>query len=129
MRNRGSVVLIQNHEVALIRRNWNGKIYYVFPGGGIEKGETPKQAAKREAYEELGVQVSIGDLLTILDSKGKQYYFYADIVSGEFGTGQGEEFSNTYRGTYEPLWVPIKDFPSLDIRPPKVAEMILHSEF
>lgn len=129
MRNRGSVVLIQNHEVALIKRNWNGKIYYVFPGGGIEKGETPKQAAKREAYEELGVQVSIGDLLTILDSKGKQYYFYADIVSGEFGTGQGEEFSNTHRGTYEPLWVPIKDFPSLDIRPTKVAEMILHSKF
>ncbi len=25
-----------------------------FPGGGIEEGETPEEATKREVYEELG---------------------------------------------------------------------------
>ncbi|WP_369051725.1 NUDIX domain-containing protein [Solibacillus isronensis] len=26
----------------------DGIIYYVFPGGGIEKGETPEEAAKKK---------------------------------------------------------------------------------
>ncbi|WP_420794942.1 NUDIX hydrolase [Fictibacillus macauensis] len=29
----------------------------MFPGGGIENGETPEAGAKREAFKELGVLV------------------------------------------------------------------------
>ena len=50
MRNRGAVILVENDKVALIRRTWDGIVYYVFPGGGIEDGETPEEATKREAF-------------------------------------------------------------------------------
>ncbi|MGR5145845.1 bifunctional NUDIX hydrolase/phosphatase PAP2 family protein [Photobacterium alginatilyticum] len=33
------------------------------PGGYIDKGDTPKQAAAREALEETGIRVKVGDLL------------------------------------------------------------------
>ncbi len=33
-----------------------------FPGGKIEKGESPEAALKRELYEELGIEAEIGPL-------------------------------------------------------------------
>jgi len=49
MEDRGSVVIIENKQVALIKRNKDDVVYYVFPGGGIEGDETPEVGAKREA--------------------------------------------------------------------------------
>src|SRR5512142_628749 len=59
MRVRAGIVLIQNDKVALIERHRAGLEYYVFPGGGVDEGETPEHAAVREAMEELGIDVAI----------------------------------------------------------------------
>lgn len=95
MRNRASVVIIENKKVGLIKRIREGSNYYVFPGGGIENGETPKDGAKREALEELGVEVKVNDCIAEVDFNGSQYYFLSEIIDGEFGTGQGEEYTST----------------------------------
>jgi len=55
------VVIVQAGRVALIKRVRAGRTYYLFPGGGVEEGETPEQAAIREAHEELGVEVELGE--------------------------------------------------------------------
>ncbi|MEU4077625.1 NUDIX hydrolase [Streptomyces venezuelae] len=39
------------------------KPYWNLPGGGVEAGEDPKEACRREALEELGLDVEIGRLL------------------------------------------------------------------
>ena len=39
------------------------KNYYDIPGGYVEHGETPFQAAQREVFEELGIKPPIGRLL------------------------------------------------------------------
>ena len=39
------------------------KDYYDIPGGYVEHGETPYQAAQREVHEELGIKPPIGRLL------------------------------------------------------------------
>jgi 8-oxo-dGTP pyrophosphatase MutT (NUDIX family) len=72
MRERGSVVLLENDRVALIKRKRGSSV--VFPGGGIEKGETPEQAAKREAYEELGVGILVEEHLVKVAFHGTQYF-------------------------------------------------------
>ena len=127
MRARSSVVIIENDKVLLIERNWDGAIYYVFPGGGIEEGEERESAAKREALEELGVEVYVNECIAEVTYKGSRQYFYlAEIISGKLGTGQGEEYTDETRGrgTYKPMWVYLKELSSIDVRPMEVAAKI-----
>jgi 8-oxo-dGTP diphosphatase len=123
MRDRGSVVLIKDKKIGLIKRVREGTVYYVFPGGGIENNETPEVAAKREALEELGVKVIIKECIATVLYNGTQYFFLAEIIDGEFGTGKGEEYTdeNRQRGTYLPMWVDINKLSSLEVRPKEVA--------
>lgn len=51
--------------------------HYLFPGGGVDAGETIKEAAVREAYEEYGVRVCPVKQL------GKQYYSVQMKYNGE----------------------------------------------
>ncbi|QUW20294.1 NUDIX domain-containing protein [Sporosarcina sp. Marseille-Q4063] len=124
MRNRGSSIIIENNKVALIKRVRDGQTYYVFPGGGIESGETAEQAAIRETFEELGVIIKVKRNLGTITYNGLQVYFLAEIVGGKFGSGQGEEFTSQSRnrGTYEPLWMELDELESLDVRPVEIVK-------
>ncbi|MED1203175.1 NUDIX hydrolase [Heyndrickxia acidicola] len=123
MRNRGSVVLIKDNTVCLIKRKRDGLVYYVFPGGGIEEGETPEAAAEREALEELGVKVEIHKCISKIEYQGTQYFFLAEILDGAFGTGRGKEYTdkNRERGTYLPMWVEIDKLSALNVKPMEMA--------
>jgi 8-oxo-dGTP diphosphatase len=123
LRNRSAVVIVENDKVAFMKRIRDGSIYYVFPGGGMEDRETPADGAKREALEELGVEVNVNECISEVEYNGTQYFFLSEIVSGTFGTGQGEEFTDDKRdrGTYQPVWVNINELQSIDVRPKEVA--------
>lgn len=123
---RGSVVIIENNKVGLIKRTKESSVYYVFPGGGLEDGETPEEGAKREALEELGVEVNMKECIAEVAFNGIQYFFLADIVSGTFGTGQGEEFTDSARnkGTYLPIWIDIGELSFIDVIPKEVAKKV-----
>jgi len=56
-------VIIKNDKV-LLSRQWDG---HDFPGGGIDKGETITDALKREVYEEVGIKIDKGNLITCCD--------------------------------------------------------------
>ncbi|MEQ2526313.1 NUDIX domain-containing protein [Bacillaceae bacterium CLA-AA-H227] len=123
MRDRASVIIIENNRVGLIKRIREGNVYYVFPGGGIENGETPEDGAKREALEELGVEVKVNGCIAEVEFNGTQYFFLSEIIEGEFGTGQGEEYIDEYRdrGEYLPMWVDLDKLSSIDVKPKEVA--------
>lgn len=69
---------------------WEGKVlmckrdieprrgYWTFPAGFMELAETSAQGAAREAMEESGAYVDIGDLLTVIDCPdvGQVYLIY-----------------------------------------------------
>ena len=126
-RNRAGVVIIQDNQLALIERKRNDETYYVIPGGGIEENETSKQAAKREALEELGVDVCVKALYTSFQLNGIHFYFTAEITGGEFGSGTGNEYqaSSHKRGTYKAVWVPLEELTGLCIYPEEVRSVLV----
>ena len=54
----GAVILKEN-KILLIHRNTPNLKQWELPGGKLEKGELPEEAAKRELKEELDVMVTI----------------------------------------------------------------------
>jgi 8-oxo-dGTP pyrophosphatase MutT (NUDIX family) len=135
MRIRAGVVLIQDGKVALIERHRAGLNYFVFPGGGVDEGESPEQAAIREAMEELGVEVAIKQKVAEIKigQKSRQVYFLVEQTGGEFGTGLGEEYTDAdsdspEEGVYVPIWMPIDQLPLHEnIYPAAVAKLVLRS--
>jgi 8-oxo-dGTP diphosphatase len=130
-RERVAGILIQDDRIALIERHRMGRHYFVFPGGGVEPGENFVEALVREMEEETGLKVNVQRLIADLWYRGTpQHYFLVEVVGGEFGNGQGEEYTTLLPpevGTYHPVWMPIGDLPHQAVLPPVIANLVLRS--
>lgn len=82
-----AAVIIKENKILLLHRNINHYVWE-FPGGGIEFGESPEDAAVREAKEECRLKVKSKYLLTISSYVTPQnrhhigIYYKCDIISG-----------------------------------------------
>lgn len=122
---RAGVVLLTPEGLAAIERVRDGQTYHVLPGGQVEDGESPAEAARREVYEELGLLVKIRDAIAVVHfGDSTQHYFTADVIGGEFGTGDGPEFAgaaDSERGSYRPVWLALAELTARDLRPRPIA--------
>jgi 8-oxo-dGTP pyrophosphatase MutT (NUDIX family) len=63
----GAACLIRDDagRILLVQQTYRTSPIWLPPGGWVDRGETPQQAARREAREEVGLHVTIGRPLAI----------------------------------------------------------------
>ena len=85
-----AVIIEQDNKLLLLQRSyepWAGS--WMIPAGYVEADEAPKDAAKREVFEETGLKVELGELMNIYyfsdDPRGNgvAFVYKATKISGE----------------------------------------------
>lgn len=119
----GRAIIVSNNQLVTMYRERQGRIFYTFPGGGMEENETEEECVKREVLEEFGMIVEPVKKVYIYESDNRIEHFYVcNWISGEFGSGEGEEYMpDRNKGVYIPKLINIADIPSLPLMPPEIA--------
>ena len=103
--------------------------YYTFPGGGLEEGETLEEGTIREIKEEFGIDVEAVKELYKMESERfnqKEYFYLCKYIGGEFGTGEGPEFSHDPKyadsGEYLPEIIKREDIEKIFLLPGEIKD-------
>jgi 8-oxo-dGTP diphosphatase len=87
----GARVIVPMQEgVLAVQHTRDERHYWIFPGGGVERGETIPAAGAREVLEETNLVVEITRLLYIrefYDHADIEFYMVAKLISGELTLG------------------------------------------
>ncbi|HET8776659.1 MAG TPA: NUDIX hydrolase [Candidatus Limnocylindria bacterium] len=92
-RTEGAHVLVRDADarVLVVRTTYLGP-GWMLPGGRVEHGETPHDAAARETQEETGLEVEVDRLLLVDARKGRDvsFVFAGRVLGGEMEPQLGE---------------------------------------
>lgn len=92
------IILIDQHKSILLQERIHPKKVWGLPGGLMELGESTEETAKRELWEETGLQVNNLQLLSVYS--GSDYYTVA--ANGDpFYTVTTAYYSSDFSGTLE----------------------------
>mgnify|MGYP006199158567 CR=1 FL=1 len=93
--------------------------YYSIPGGGIDKGESPEDAAVRELFEEMGVHINLDGLVAHRIGRFFEHYvFTADIADGEprLMMDSEEAMHMGEHNQFIVTWVPVNELTKENLR-------------
>lgn len=81
MRNRSMALVVRDERILMIQTFRFGRFIWELPGGGIETGETPQEAAIRELKEECGMDGTVIRPLNTLHCKdgSVEHVFLVDV--------------------------------------------------
>ena len=121
-------VIIYNPDltaILLIHRQKKQRNYWVVPGGGAKRSETPRETAIREINEELRIELTPAQLrqLFVIDN---EYFFLTDYRQKAVPDISGEEKErSTSTNVYRPAWVTLSELLKINLMPPVLSNKIL----
>ncbi|ELB2282007.1 NUDIX domain-containing protein [Vibrio alginolyticus] len=130
---RASLILVNHHqELLLTHRVRNDRQYWVFPGGSVEAGEEPVEAAKREAREETSIELGSVKKVLELENQGRlETYFLSYVGNLKVKLGSGpEQIRKSDVNQYHLKWVRVEQLHSISLYPEKAKAFCLnHKEW
>ncbi len=122
-RKRARAIILIDDSIVTMYREFDDRVFYTFPGGGVEGNETLEECVVREVLEEFGMKVKpIKKLYEYESNNSVEYFYLCEWLSGEFGCGTGEEYAKDNKnGVYKPTLMKIKEIPKMPLMPQEVA--------
>ncbi len=122
---RPATIVIKKDKVLAIKSKYGKEEFYLFPGGGVEFGETLRDAAIRETLEETGYKVEIIKPVYIneyIDAKNKSrrvinLFFFAKL------RGKRKNKIKNDGGKIKQIeWISIDKVKKINIKPRLIKE-------
>lgn len=108
-----AAIIIKNGKVFATQRGYGEfKDWWEFPGGKIEKRESPKEALVREIREELDAEIEVGELLETIEWEYPNFHltmhcFICMLISESIHLNEHEAAAWLTRGTLRSVkWLP-----------------------
>ncbi|MDM5209164.1 NUDIX domain-containing protein [Cytobacillus kochii] len=132
IRNASRAIMIEDERLLLVKCMDELGIFYVFPGGGQNHGETLEETVKRECLEETGAIIKVGNLRYIREYIGGNHEFssqHKNVHQVEFFftchlVDQNDAIlADDHQVGIE--WIPIKSLEALRIYPQELTKYLL----
>lgn len=130
-RKRASAVIVKDNKLLLIKRIKPERVYFMFPGGGVEEGETVEQGLRREVKEELTLDVTSANPVAVfknievpvwatIHNRLQDFYYFLVECEGIPEIGGPEKESMGKENMYELVWMTLPEVQLLqNLYPPE----------
>lgn len=114
---RAQALVIRGNRVLMVKHRQNGEEYWILPGGGIERGEAPAEAAVRELREECGISGTVlrfVGYLALAGDNSARYTYLIDAGEQEPVLGADPEFDAEHQILAEAAWKSLDELSERD---------------